>query len=171
MSKVQVHKMAEDSISTLALSQEIAEMFEGVSKRAFELFQDRGSTLGRDLDDWFRAERDLVWTPPLDLIETETQFKLRLAASGYDASQIKVSALPDAIVVTAKAQHEARRQVGTVHIRELGSRRLFRRVELPSAIDIGQVTASLDDGVLRLVMGKSEPAGARRQAVSDRAAA
>jgi HSP20 family molecular chaperone IbpA len=56
------------------------------------LFQDRGSTLGRDLDDWFRAERDLVWTPPLDLIETETQFKLRLAASGYDASQIKVSA-------------------------------------------------------------------------------
>jgi HSP20 family molecular chaperone IbpA len=74
-------------------------------------------------------------------------------------------------VVTAKAQHEARRQVGTVHIRELGSRRLFRRVELPSTIDVGKVTASLDDGVLRLVIGKSELAGARRQAVSDRAAA
>ena len=39
MSKVQVHKMAEGSISTLALSQEIAEMFEGVSKRPSNCFK------------------------------------------------------------------------------------------------------------------------------------
>jgi hypothetical protein len=30
-----------------------------VARRAYELFQERGGTPGRELDDWLRAEREL----------------------------------------------------------------------------------------------------------------
>jgi Protein of unknown function (DUF2934) len=32
---------------------------EAISRRAYELFQERGREPGRELDDWLRAEREL----------------------------------------------------------------------------------------------------------------
>ncbi len=168
MLKVQVHHTQEGNSLSLPLCHEI---LEDVSKRAFGLFQERGSTLGHDLDDWFQAERELLWAPPAELTETESQFKLRLAAPGYEAKDLQVTAFPDAIIVSAEAQKEARRQGGTVHVSELTSRRLFRRLDLPSTIDVEKVTAYLDQGVLRLVAVKSEPISEGLKAVSSSAAA
>jgi hypothetical protein len=33
--------------------------YEEVARRAYEIYQDRGSEPGLDLDDWFQAEQDL----------------------------------------------------------------------------------------------------------------
>ena len=32
---------------------------DAIARRAYELFQDRGRTPGRELDDWLRAEREM----------------------------------------------------------------------------------------------------------------
>ncbi|MET0516566.1 MAG: DUF2934 domain-containing protein [Nitrospiraceae bacterium] len=34
--------------------------FERISRRAYELYQQRGQQEGRDLEDWLEAERQLV---------------------------------------------------------------------------------------------------------------
>jgi hypothetical protein len=36
--------------------------YEEVARRAYEIYQDRGSEPGLDLDDWFQAEQDLRMT-------------------------------------------------------------------------------------------------------------
>jgi HSP20 family protein len=154
--RIPVQHDAAGEVSAATLSQEIDRVFEDVSKRAFELFQHRGSIPGNDRDDWFQAERELLWSPPIELIETETQYKLRLAAPGYTAGDIKVSALPDAIVVSAEAEKESQKKAGTVHTNEITSRKLFRRVELPSQIDVDKVTASFEGGLLLLTAAKSK---------------
>jgi hypothetical protein len=39
---------------------EIPELRSRVALRAYQLFERRGHTHGRDLDDWFRAEREIL---------------------------------------------------------------------------------------------------------------
>jgi HSP20 family molecular chaperone IbpA len=58
--------------------------------------------------------------------------------------------------VSAEAEKESQKKSGTVHINEISSRRLFRRVELPSQIDVDKVTASLEGGFLLLTAAKSK---------------
>jgi hypothetical protein len=36
------------------------------------------------MDDWLRAEREVLWCPPAELIEDETQFRLQLAVPGIE---------------------------------------------------------------------------------------
>jgi HSP20 family protein len=157
MLKVPVYQVKEGSDVSIPLTQEIENIFEDISKRAFGLFQERGSGPGHDLDDWFQAERETLWTPPAELIETESQFKLRLAAPGYDPKDFEITAYPGTIVVLAEAEKEARKSSGRIHLDELSCRKLFRRIGLPSIIDVEKVSATLDQGVLRLVAAKLAP--------------
>ena len=39
---------------------EIPELHSRVELRAYQLFEKRGHAHGRDLDDWFRAEREIL---------------------------------------------------------------------------------------------------------------
>ncbi len=41
-------------------SKEIPELHSRVALRAYELFVNRGRTHGRDWDDWFRAEQEIL---------------------------------------------------------------------------------------------------------------
>jgi HSP20 family protein len=168
MLKVPVIQVHESGELSSRLSQQ-SEILDGISQRAFDLYQQRGAQPGHDLDDWLQAERELLWAPPAELIETETQFKFRLAVPGYDAKDLQVTVFPDAIVVRAEAFKEIRNNV-TVHIRELSSRTLLRMVSLPSGINVEKVTATLDQGVLRLVALKSDAAGENLQAAASSAA-
>ena len=57
--------------TTPTLLEELENLRSRIAKRAFELFTDRGGTLGLELDDWFRAERELVSLPPIEIAETD----------------------------------------------------------------------------------------------------
>jgi len=65
---------------------------------------------GWDLDDWFRAERDLVWAPESELAETDKEFQMKIAVPALEAKDIKISALPDAIIVLGGDQPEGRKE-------------------------------------------------------------
>lgn len=46
-------------IQTSGVSAGAKELFESISKRAFEPFESQGNLSGRDLDHWLQAEREL----------------------------------------------------------------------------------------------------------------
>ena len=54
-----------------------------IARRAYQLFADRGSTDGHDLDDWLRAERELLHSAPVELRETDSEFILRAELPGF----------------------------------------------------------------------------------------
>jgi HSP20 family molecular chaperone IbpA len=59
--------------------------------------------------------------------------------------------------VQAGSERKHQNVEGEVRISELGSRKLYRRVNLPSPIDLDRTTATLDEGVLHLVAAKAGP--------------
>jgi HSP20 family protein len=129
--------------------------FDQVRQRAFSLFEERGFSPGRDVEDWLAAEREILWSPPVELIENDKEFRARIAAPGFEAKEIQITALADAIVVQAESERKHENVEGEVRISELGSRKLYRRVNLPAPIDLDKTTATLDEGVLHLVAAKA----------------
>jgi HSP20 family protein len=130
-------------------------LFEDVRVRAFDLFQRRGAFDGLDLDDWFRAEQDLVWAPESELVETDKEFQMTMAVPAMEASDIHVSALPDAMIVQGETSHKEEKKEGKVHFSEFSEKKLFRRFEMPAGIDVEQVKATLENGMLRITAAKA----------------
>ena len=128
-----------------------------IRRRAYEIFQNRG-TDGRDFDDWLQAEHDLIFAPESELVEKDGKYEIRVAAPGFKAAETNVTALPDAVIVSAESSHKHEENKEDVHFCEFGTRTLFRRLDLPTPINVDKVTANLDDGMLRIVAQKSENA-------------
>ena len=102
MSTVAVQKVKAPETAP-SLFQSMDKLFEDVRKRAFDLFQRRGALDGRDLEDWFRAERDLVQTPESEMVETDKEMQMKIAVPAMEAKDIQISALPDAIIVQVES--------------------------------------------------------------------
>jgi HSP20 family protein len=153
MANVAVMKKKETE--TVPFFAEVEDMFDRIRRRAYELFEWRGRYDGGDLDDWFTAEREMLWSPPAELMEKEGAYEGRIAAPGFDAKEIKVSATPGHIVVKAEATQTGEKEKGNLHFSEFGERTLFRRIELPDPIDVDKVKATLDKGILMLTAEKA----------------
>ena len=46
--------------TTLAVMKSASELQEQIRRRAYELYQQRGSNVGHEIDDWLRAEAELA---------------------------------------------------------------------------------------------------------------
>jgi HSP20 family protein len=130
-------------------------MLRDTRQRAFELFQQRGGATGSDLEDWLRAERELLWYPPAELVEDETQFRLQLAVPGIEPGSLRITALPQSIIVRAEGTHQHDKREGKLHFCEFSERRLLRRFDLGTPIDIDRVSANLNNGVLEIAVTKA----------------
>ena len=128
---------------------------EGIRQRAFDLFQSRNGGNGSDLDDWLKAERDVVWSPASELVDDKKEFRARIALPGFDAKDIQVSAMPDALVIQADATHTHEGKSGNVRFCEFSENKLFRRLDLPAPVDVDKVTASMDKGILQVTAPKA----------------
>ena len=74
MSNVLVRKIREANDASLPWFEQIERLFEEVRQKAFSLFEERGRAEVRELDDWLRAEHELVWSPPAELTGDEEAF-------------------------------------------------------------------------------------------------
>ena len=128
---------------------------DSIRKRACDIFQHRNGGNGSDLDDWLEAERDVVLLPASELVDDENEFRARIALPGFDAKDIQVSAMPDALVIQADTTHTHEGQEGNVCFCDFSEKQLFRRLNLPASIDVDGVRASVDKGMLQVTAPKA----------------
>ena len=103
MSQVAIYKCKNPE--TTMLLEHVEAITDSIQKRAFNIFRNRNGENGSDLDDWLQAERDVVWSPASELVDDKKEFRARIALPGFDAKDIQVSAMPDALVIQADATH------------------------------------------------------------------
>jgi HSP20 family protein len=163
MAQVNVQKIQEAKQSR-PLLQETIDLLDSVRVRAFELYEKRGGPHGNDMGDWLQAEKEVFRVPDMELAENEREFQLQLALPGFDAKDIRVSALPDVVIVEGEATHQHGGQNGTVHFCEFGERRVFRHISLPKPVDVDHVSATLDKGVLQVRAAKAEQENSKKAA-------
>jgi HSP20 family molecular chaperone IbpA len=139
----------------------LKEMQDQIMRRAYEIFEQNGSVLGRDLENWVQAEHELVWKPAFELCEKDGKFQLEVAISGVDARDINVEVTPEDILLTADTRHEHTERKGVVHHCEFERGKMFRAIHLPKKIDPEQVNAEFKNGLLRLTAHVAEEARAK----------
>jgi len=166
MATIAVQKVKDGETASVPLFDEMRRMLSDVERKAFDLFQRRGEALGHELDDWLQAERETLAAPPAELIETPDSFALRMVVPGFSAKQVQVTAAPQELIVKAEHPSEEATTDAQVCWSELPRNgKACRRIPLPAAIDIGKVTATLDDGMLLIKAAKAAEPKSREVAV------
>jgi HSP20 family protein len=150
MSQVAVKKGNDGSKETLPIFAELAKRFQAIERRAFDLFEKRGRELGHELEDWLKAEHELLGWPAAELSEKDGAYEMQIALPGFEAKEVEVTATPLEIVVHAATKQEVKGEKENVVWTEFGSNDVYRRFELPNPIEIGKVTANLENGLLRI---------------------
>jgi HSP20 family molecular chaperone IbpA len=79
--------------------EDFAKNTEAIAKRAFELFQKRGYKFGHELEDWFKAERELLKKVPIDIKDVDGNLNIRAEVPGFTAADLKVSVEPNRITI------------------------------------------------------------------------
>jgi HSP20 family protein len=129
-----------------------------IAQRAFDLFQDRGGWPGRDLDDWFQAESQLLKPVPIELSETDDNYTIRAEVPGFDEKTLKVHAEPNAVCIQGKKEQKKEEKKGKeITYSEVSASTLCRRVELANSINPDKVAAQLTNGVLEPTLPKTSP--------------
>jgi len=135
-----------------------------VAERAFELFNRRGGTLGRALDDWLAAERETVWKPPVEVVEKDGEFLIEAALAGVAPKDLDVQVTANGVLIQGNGAH--RHCPGeVVHACEFRPGRLFRTVEFPRRVDPDKVRAEYQNGLLRVWAHEAQEAEPRKVAL------
>jgi HSP20 family protein len=156
MSQVAINKWKNPETTPRTFLEHLETITDSIRERAFNIFQNNGGN-GSEVDDWLQAERDVVWSPTSELVDDKKEFRARIALPGFDAKDIQVSAMPDALVIRADATHAHEGKSGNVRFCEFSEKNLFRRLPLPAPIDVDKVTASVDKGILEVTAPKAAP--------------
>jgi len=158
MSEVQVNRIQPEGESVLLLKQQVDALYSEIGRRAFESFLARGGLHGYDREDWLDAERSLVFAPPAELVEEDTEFRIRVAVPGLESNQIRVSVLPHAVIVDGGSVDSADQREGSVRFSEFSNQRLLRCLELPGEVRTFTAKATLQDGILLVRVKKATQA-------------
>jgi len=133
--------------AVLALTEQYCQ---DIRRRAFDHFQRRGEILGNDWDDWLLAERELSWMPRAEMFENTHSIVLRVAVPGFGPRSLGVTATPNSLLIQGTEEHHHTGLDARLRFCEFGTR-LFRRFDLPTAIDPNGVSATLDKGILEIL--------------------
>ncbi|MBK5293085.1 MAG: DUF2934 domain-containing protein [Acidobacteriia bacterium] len=119
-----MHKVEGPGSKSAPVFEEIAKQIALVRQRAFDLFEKRGRELWHALEDWLRAEREVMGWPAAELAEKDGAYELHVTLPGFESKDLEVI--------------------------EYGPNDVCRRFELPKPIEIEMVKARIGNGVLRI---------------------
>lgn len=103
----------------------------------------------------------LVFTPAVDIFETETRITLLADMPGVTADHLSIDLRDDALTLTGEIEpFEGPDEQDILIEYEVG--KYFRQFTLSEVIDQEKIEANLDDGVLRLTLPKVEKAKPRK---------
>jgi HSP20 family protein len=130
--------------------EDMEQMRDRVMRRAYDLFLGEGCRIGKDMEDWFKAERELLWKPAIELTEKDNEFKLKIAVPGVDPKDLDVEVTPEDLLVKAETRREEKEEKGQFHASELETGNLFRAVHFPKKIDPEKIKAEFKNGILTI---------------------
>jgi HSP20 family protein len=127
---------------------------EQISRRAYEIFENNGKVFGHDLEDWFKAESEIL--PPLQLriMEKEDSLTIEAETPGFSAKDLEVSLEPWRLTISGKKETKEEQKEGQTTYQERFSNELLRVIDLPSEIDSTSATATLKNGHLEMKLPK-----------------
>lgn len=141
-------------VETGKLIERMEELTRSVAKRAYEFFESRGREIGNELEDWFRAEAEVLRPVPVTIKEGDTGITVQAEVPGFKANEIKISAEPFRLMIEGSCEQVNEQKSEKLVLSERSSNRFYRSFSLPAETDPAKITANLKDGVLEIVLPK-----------------
>lgn len=137
------------------LFERVRQVYDAIARRAFDIFESNGRAFGHDLEDWFRAESELLRPVNVDVQESDGALVVCAEVPGFSAKELEVSVEPRRLTVSGKKEgSEDRKERKTIY-RERQSDQLLRVLDLPVEVDPSKAMATLKDGILELKMPRA----------------
>jgi HSP20 family protein len=147
-----------------SLFERINKMHEKIERRAYEIFRGNGGSFKHDIDDWFKAEAELLHPVHVNVTEADGALTAKAEVPGFEAKDLNIGLEPHRLTISGKREsHKEEKQKGNAVYAERCSNEILRLVDLPVEIDPAKTTATLKNGIIELTMPKV--AEARKAAI------
>jgi HSP20 family protein len=140
---------------TDSIMNEIEEMRDRITKRAYEIFERDGRPTGRDFDHWLEAEAELLWAPTIDVEEGADVITTTVSVPDIEADDLDVELEPQDLLIKAETEEKSKKDKKTGR-KETKAARLFGSVHFSKPVDPKSAKANLKDGVLTLTAKVAE---------------
>ena len=106
------------------------------------------------LGGWGRGE----WMPAIDVAENEGEVLVNAEVPGVDPATLDLTVTGNTLTLSGEKKSEHEEEGRNWHRVERSEGRFTRVVALPDGVDVNDVTAKSEDGVLKIRIGKKEEA-------------
>ena len=140
-------------VSAQSLAERERQVHDEIASRAYEIFQSRGCQHGRDVEDWFQAESQLLHRLPHRVAQTPEQlFVFAELSRNWEADELVVGVDPHRLILSGEREvdvtfHDPH---GTRTEKQL--RTIFQTLDLPVEVRADGATATLAGTTLEIVM-------------------
>jgi HSP20 family protein len=134
---------------------QIQQTYDSIARKAFEIFDNNGRWFGHDLDDWFRAESELLHPVHLEITESDENLTVQAEVPGFTTKELEINVQPRRLTIIGKHQTQEESKKGKTIYSERCAKEIFRVVDLPAEVDSSKVSAILKDGILNIELPKA----------------
>ena len=133
---------------------QIQDTFNALSRRAYEIFEGNGRAFGRDWEDWFQAERELLHPVHVSVEEFDDSFAVKAEVPGFSEKELEINLEPRRLTITGKREAKKEEKKGKTVYAERCCDEILRMVDLPAEVETDRVNATLKNGVLEFNLPK-----------------
>ncbi|HOO97583.1 MAG TPA: Hsp20/alpha crystallin family protein [Caldisericia bacterium] len=118
-----------------------------------------------------RVMRDLygengnAWRPSLDVSETNDSYVVKAEVPGVLSGDIDIEVHDDVLTVTGERKEEKVDEKEEGHVKEIFYGKFSRSIRLPMPIEVDDVKAKFENGILKVTLPKSEKVKPRKIAI------
>ncbi len=153
---------ASKALSTTDAFEQFDRIYGSIARRAFEIFSSNGHGLGHDLEDWFKAESELLHPVHMNVTESDEAVSVTAEVPGFEAKDLEVKLEPTRLTVSGKRETKEEQKKGKTTYQEHCANEILRIVELPAEVDASKAQAKLKNGMLEMQLPKGKPAKTTR---------
>jgi HSP20 family protein len=117
--------------------------------RLWNSFFERGSLRGEDGGEWL---------PSLDVAETKNEIVVKAEVPGLESKDIDISLSDGLLTIKGEKKQEREEKEENYHLVERSYGSFTRSIRLPNEVQSDKINASYKNGVLKIVLPKSEEA-------------
>lgn len=136
----------------------VEEFFDLIARRPFELLEKRPFLFGREFENLFKAEPELMRPIYLKLYETEEALVARAEVPGFTEKELNIVVEPWRLVISGKREWKEEVKLEEKKEPPLHAERMhiYKTVKFPVEIKPDAVKAILKNGILEITLPKAE---------------
>ena len=107
----------------------IQKTYDSIARRAFEIFDNNGRWFGHELEDWLRAESELLHPVHLEITETDDNLAVRAEVPGFTTKELTIDVEPRRLTITGKHEAQEESKKGKTVYSERCAKEILRVVD------------------------------------------